>query len=366
MSGWQIAVFGLSISSSWGNGHATLWRGLCRALAERGHRITFFERETPFYASSRDLHALPGGGTLRFYNDAEEIRVEAASLLKSCDVAIVTSFCPDGPKVSEWVLESPAAVKIFYDLDTPVTLDALRSGEPVPYLPPGGLAGFDLVLSYTGGRALDELRSRLGAQRVAPLYGWVDTTAHHPVPANAEMQSDLSYLGTYAQDRQEALERLLITPAQRLPDKRFLIGGAQYPQSFPWEPNIFFRRHVPPPAHPEFFCSSQWTLNVTRRAMAAYGYCPSGRLFEAAACGVPLITDAWEGLDSFLTPGEEIVVAHTSEDVVDTLTMTDAERRRMAGRALERVREEHTAEARAKTLEALCLAAWRPQMAEAN
>ena len=352
----NIVIFGLTVSSSWGNGHATLWRGLCRALGRRGHRVTFYEKDVSYYANSRDLHELPGGGRLRLYADFAEIRTEAQRAFDEADLAMTTSFCPDGAVAGEMLLESRAEIKAFYDLDTPVTLDRLRSGGAVDYLPASGLAGFDLVLSYTGGRALDELRSSLGARSVAPLYGWVDEEAHVPVASGAGYRSDLSYLGTYAADRQAGLEELLVEPARRLPQQRFVIGGAQYPDDFPWTDNIFFVQHMPPPQHPAFFCSSRATLNVTRRAMAEYGFCPSGRLFEAAACGVPVITDAWDGLEQFFTPGEELLLARSADDVVAALGLSDPELRRIAEAARERTLREHTADARAAYLETLCAA----------
>ncbi|WP_419807020.1 CgeB family protein [Terriglobus sp.] len=353
MSGWNIVIFGLTVSSSWGNGHATLWRGLLRALGDRGHRITFFEKDVQYYRDARDLTDLPGGGALRLYQDLASIRVEAQRALDDADVAIVTSYCPDGSAVAEMLLASKAGIKVFYDLDTPVTLRSLATGAHPEYLPSNGLAGFDLVLSYTGGRALTELQQRLGARNVAPLYGWVDPVQHHPVPAQDHYRCDLSYLGTYAPDRQPALDRLFLEPARTLPGCTFLIGGAQYPADFPWTSNLYFHRHVPPVAHPAFFSSSRWTLNITRQAMAEYGFCPSGRLFEAASCGTPLLSDHWEGLDTFLTPGEQIVLVDTAEDVVHALQLADAERDRIARQARERVLVEHTADARARTLEAL-------------
>jgi spore maturation protein CgeB len=221
----------------------------------------------------------------------------------------------------------------------------------VPYLPPSGLGDFDLVLSYTGGRALDELRSRLGARRVAPLYGHVDPERHHPVPPEDQYRSDLSYLGTYAADRQQGVESLLIEPARRLPQRRFLIGGAQYPVDFPWTPNIFFVRHMPPPQHPAFFCSSRLTLNVTRQAMAEFGHCPSGRLFEAAACGAPLLSDWSAGLDAFFDPGREILIAHSTEDAVAAVETSDRELQAIARAARERTLEQHTSDRRAAEFE---------------
>lgn len=353
----KLVIFGLTVSSSWGNGHATLWRGLLKALAARGHDVVFFERDVPYYAMNRDLHDL-ADGTLVLYPDWQQNLPAARAHLADADVAMVTSYQADGVAATELVLESPAAVKAFYDLDTPVTLDALSSGKEVAYLGPRGLADFDLVLSYTGGDALRQLQTRLGARRVAPLYGHVDPDVHRPVAPDPEYRADLSYLGTYAEDRQAALERLFIQPAHRLPEERFLIGGAQYPQEFPWADNIWFRKHLPPDRHPAFFGSSRWTLNVTRRAMAEMGWCPSGRLFEAAACGCPLISDAWEGLDAFFAPGSEIVTARDTDDVVGAMRMPDAERDAMARRARERTLDEHTSARRAAELESLLDAAF--------
>jgi spore maturation protein CgeB len=342
----KIIIFGLTISSSWGNGHATLWRGLCRALIARGHKIVFFERDTPYYAANRDLTELDGA-QLVLYPDWASVRSLAAECLAGADVGMVTSYCPDGIAATELVLESTATKRVFYDLDTPITLDRLNLGQDVSYIGPRGLRDFDLVLSYTGGGALSALRESLGARRTAPLYGSVDPDTHRPVSPRSEFLSDLSYLGTYAADRQPALESLFIEPAHRRPGQRFVIGGAQYPQEFPWGPNIFFVRHVAPREHSAFYCSSRLTLNVTRKAMSAMGYCPSGRLFEAAACGAPLLSDYWDGLDDFYTPGSEIVVAKDSADAIDALDLSDAELTAVARRARERTLMEHTAAKRA-------------------
>jgi spore maturation protein CgeB len=219
----------------------------------------------------------------------------------------------------------------------------------VPYIGPSGLSGFDLVLSYSGGRTLDEFRTRLGAESVAALYGHVDPDVHRPAQALPRYRSDLSYIGTYSEDRQQALQALLLAPAQMRTDLTFLIAGAQYPQDFPWSQNIFFVRHLPPAEHPAFFCSSRLTLNVTRRAMAEMGWCPSGRLFEAAACGAPMISDQWEGLDQFFGSGE-IITARNSSDVMTALESDDRELSAMARRARERVLDEHTSSKRATEL----------------
>lgn len=347
----KIVVFGLSITSSWGNGHATLWRGLCRALVRRGHRVVFFEKDVPWYAGARDLDTLPGVETV-LYPDWESVWHLAARHLADADAGMVTSFCPDGVAASGLVLSSAAPARVFYDLDTPVTLERLDAGEAPSYLPPQGLGDFDLVLSYTGGAALEALRSRLGARRVTPLYGSVDPEAHRPAAPDEACRADLSHLGTWAADRQAALERLLVKPARRLPHRRFVIGGALYPHDFPWTPNIHFVRHMPPRQHPAFFAASRLTLNVTRRAMAAMGWCPSGRLFEAAACGTPVLSDAWEGLDSFYAPGSEILLARSTEDAIAAIGLEDAELARIGRLARQRTLEEHSADRRAGALEA--------------
>jgi spore maturation protein CgeB len=346
----KFAIFGLTVSSSWGNGHATLWRGLIRALTAQGHEVVFFERDVPYYAGARDLHRLGDCAELILYPDWESVSERALAEIQRADVAMVTSYCPDAIRATELVLDEAPGLAVFYDLDTPVTLAKLGSGETVPYIPARGLGDFDLVLSYTGGEALKALKDRLGAVRVAPLYGHVDPDQHKPAEPLDVFRSDFSYLGTYAADRQAALESLFIEPARLRPHQRFVIGGSGYPEDFPWTDNIFFVRHLPPADHPGFFCSSRLTLNVTRSDMAAMGYCPSGRLFEAAACGVPVLSDWWEGLDSFFEPGSEILIGRSTADAVAALDLDPREMERIARAARWRVLDEHTSAHRARQL----------------
>ena len=345
----KLVIFGLSISSSWGNGHATIWRGLCGALARQGHDVTFFERDVPYYAAHRDLQNSDDYELVLYseWKDAEPLAREA---LRSAEAAVVTSYCPDAVCASDMILDSALPWRVFYDLDTPITLERLKQEQNVDYIPPYGLEPFDLVLSYTGGRALEGLQTGLGARRVAPLYGSVDLDLHKPVEPSPQYSADLSYLGTYAQDRQEALERLFLEPARRTPGKKFVIGGALYPEDFPWSENVWFVCHVPPPLHPAFYCSSNLTLSVTRSAMAEMGYCPSGRLFEAAACETPVVSDHWEGLEEFFEPGREILIASQAGDVVDALALPPDELRRIGSAARERVLDEHTSEHRSREL----------------
>lgn len=347
----KLVVFGLSVSSSWGNGHAVLWRSLIRALAADGHRVVFFERDVPYYAQHRDLWEL-AGGRLVLYPDWDAGRVEARRELADADAAFVTSYCPDAIAATDLVLDAPG-LHVFYDLDTPVTLARLAAGEAVDYIGPLGFAPFDLVLSFTGGPAPAAAAERLGARRVAPLYGSVDTERYHPADPPAGRRAVLSYLGTYAADRQHALEMLFLEPARRRPNVWFIVGGSLYPADFPWRGNIEYWRHVAPPEHRRFYAAARWTLNVTRQAMADNGWCPSGRLFEAAACGAPILSDWWDGLEEFFDPWREIVIVRRTDDVLAALDLSDRELTQIgeAGRA--RVLSEHTAERRAAELIAL-------------
>jgi spore maturation protein CgeB len=348
----NVVVFGLTISSTWGNGHATLWRGLCHGLGECGHRVVFFERDLAYYAEKRDGVAFPGCD-LRLYADWDGALSQARRAVAAADAALVTSYCPDGRAAADLVRRECRGVRGFYDMDTPITLEAAEQGRWPPYLPEGGLSDFDLVLSFTGGRALEALRTRLGARAVAPLYGSVDPSAHLPAPPVDPFRADLSYLGTYAADRQDGVQRLFLEVAERLPDRRFVLGGALYEGAAAWPANVRYLPHVASSDHCAFFGSAGLSLNVTRAAMARWGFCPSGRLFEAAACGVAQISDDWDGLETFFAPGREILIARTTEDVLDALTVPDGDRAVIAAAARRRVLAEHTSLRRAAQLASL-------------
>ncbi|MBV8526359.1 MAG: glycosyltransferase [Acetobacteraceae bacterium] len=346
----RVVIFGLTVSSTWGNGHAALWRGLIGALQAQGHSVVFFERDVPYYAAHRDTTEAPGGARLVLYGDWHDILPSARGAVNEADAAIVTSYCPDALAATALVLDSRVAARCFYDLDTPVTIARLAQGRSVDYVPLQGLSGFDIVLSYTGGAAIAALREKLGARRVVPIYGSVDPDVHRPTEPQPRYAGLLSYIGTYAEDRQAALERLFIEPARRLPARRFMLAGALYPPDFPWTENIFFVRHLPPGEHPSFYCSSRLTLNVTRGAMARMGWCPSGRLFEAAACGAPILSDSWDGLDAFLEPGKEIFTANDTSQAMTILALPLHDLLAVARRARERTLDEHTASVRAREL----------------
>jgi spore maturation protein CgeB len=347
----KVVIFGLSITSAWGNGHATTFRSLTRALHARGHKIVFFERNLDWYASNRDLPDPPFCKVCLFQS-WDTVLAQARWEINNCDVVMVGSYFPDGIRAIDEVLNSPAPVKAFYDIDTPVTVAQLRSSGTTEYLRGSQIPGFDLYFSFTGGPMLRELESRFGAQRALPLYCSVDEQEYRTWPVHKRYQSDMSYMGTYAPDRQPKIEELFCEPARRLPRQRFLLAGPQYPRQLRWPANVRRIRHLNPRWHARFYSSSRLTLNVTRRAMVQAGYSPSVRLFEAAACGATLVSDNWPGLDSFFVPGKEILVPSGSDDVTAYLAAAEeSELRRIGLGAQQRVLAEHTAQRRAEQFE---------------
>jgi spore maturation protein CgeB len=245
------------------------------------------------------------------------------------------------------VLAWAGGVTAFYDIDTPVTLARLAAGDR-QHLTPEAMARFDLYLSFTGGPMLARLEQDWGVRRARPLYCSVDPEDYRPT--GAAPRWDLGYLGTYSPDRQAALERLLLAPARAMPARRFVVAGAQYPESIAWPANVERIAHLPPGAHPDFYSALGWTLNLTRAEMRAAGWSPSVRLFEAAACKTPILSDAWPGLDAFLEPGTEIVLVENSGDVALALAMAAERRAAIAQAARARVLAAHTGAARAHAL----------------
>ena len=344
----HLVIFGLTVSSSWGNGHATHWRSIIRALARRGHDVTFFERDVPYYAAHRDLQELPSA-QLVLYREWTDVAARATRDVRKADASIVTSYCPDALAATDLVHAAPG-VRCFYDMDTPVTLERLAHGEAVEYIPADGLRGFDVVLSFTGGTSLDALRQRLGARDVAPLYGTIDADEYLRGSPRPEFAATLSHIGTYSPDRDAQLTTLFLNVARRQPDRRFLIAGPKYPPQFNWLSNLYYMEHVSPNLHRDFYASSEFTLNITRGAMAKYGYCPQGRLFEAAACEAVVITDRWAGLDQFFDPGGEIKCASSTDEVLEAMQTDASERKRIGRAARARVLAHHTATHRAQEL----------------
>ncbi len=344
----KIVVLGLSITSAWGNGHATTYRALLRELARRGHSIVFLERDVPWYSENRDMPSCDYA-SVALYPSLEHLRREHADIVGAADAVIVGSYVPEGVAVGEWVLATARGAVAFYDIDTPVTLAKLGRGDH-EYLTPDLLRRYPLYLSFSGGPILQKLERELGSPRARALHCAVDPTLYFPEPR--DIRWDIGYLGTYSADRQPGLEMLLLEPARRRPSGRFVVAGPQYPASIQWPGNVGRVEHLPPTDHREFYNSQRFTLNLTRADMMAAGHSPSVRLFEAAACGTPIITDAWPGLENYFAPGREILVARSVADVercLRELSPARAAEIGLAGRA--RVLREHTAAHRAAQLE---------------
>lgn len=349
----KLVIFGLVVSSAWANGHATSWRALIGALTERGHDLTFFERDQRYYAEHRDLRRLTGA-RLVLYRDWNSVERRALSAAARADVVITTSYCPGGAALQRALFGVRGPRHVFYDMDTPVTLEGLAAGDArvLDYLCAAHIAQFDLYLSFSSGPLLADLSTRWGARAVAPLHLCINAGMHGRGRRVARYAARLGCLATFAADRQPALEALLLAPARRMPGARFTLAGAQYPAGCDWPTNVARWEHVIPGEHAAFYRSSDFTLNLTRAAMRRAGYAPQGRLFEAASCGVPIISDDWPGLEEFFEPGREMVVARDTDDVCRTLRDFGGHRRRqMAWRARRRVLAEHSGARRAQQLE---------------
>ena len=344
----RIVICGLSITSSWGNGHATNFRALMRALSARGHDVLFLERDVPWYAAERDLPDPPWGRT-SLYSSLEELEEVHEQAVRDADLAIVGSYVPEGVAVGTWVQQTTRGVAAFYDIDTPITLAKLGRGDR-EYLSPELVPGYQLYLSFTGGPTLRQIEQELGSPRALAFHCLVDPEEYRPSP-DATMHWDLGYLGTYSDDRQPTLEALLIEPARRDPELRCVVAGPQYPTALDWPGNVDRIEHLAPAEHAGFYAAQRLTLNVTRADMMRAGWSPSVRLFEAAACATPVITDDWPGLAEFFVPGREILVAKGRADVARHLDLDDEQRRAIGERARARVLAGHTAEHRAAELE---------------
>ncbi|MBE4748102.1 glycosyltransferase [Corallococcus sp. ZKHCc1 1396] len=344
----HVVFLGLSITSSWGNGHATTYRGLVRELERLGHDVLFLERDVPWYAAHRDTRgALPGRTEL--YSSLEDLRARFTSEVQRADLVVVGSYVPQGVEVGGWVQRTARGVTAFYDIDTPVTLAKLGRGD-FEYLSPALVPGYRLYLSFTGGPTLQRIERELGSPAARPLYCSCDPELY--APRDGDVRWDLGYLGTYSDDRQPVLERLMLDAAEAWPEGRFVVAGPRYPEGVSWPPNVERMQHLAPPEHAAFYTAQRFTLNVTRADMVRAGYSPSVRLFEAAACGVPIISDDWEGLGTFFTPGRELFVSHGAEQTLRYLReLSEAERQEVGRRARERVLGGHTAAHRARTLE---------------
>lgn len=342
----RIVVLGLTLSSSWGNGHATTYRALLRAMAARGHDILFLERDMPWYAAHRDL-VQADYCCLQFYRDLGSLE-EWKVMIAEADVVLVGTYVPDGAAVIDRVAVWASGTRAFYDIDTPVTLEALDAGDWA-HLRPDQIPLFDVYFSFTGGPTLHALERDWGARKARVLHCSVDPEVYRNT--SAETRWDLGYLGTYSADRQAALELLLLRPARAMPERRFVVAGSNFPPDLAWPSNVDRIEHLPPGTHADFYSSLGWTLNLTRSAMRRAGHSPSVRLFEAASCGTPIVTDAWPGLDEILRPNAECIVVHDAADIVRLLSTPDQARVQIGQAGRDRILARHTAAHRAAELE---------------
>lgn len=343
----NIVILGLSITSSWGNGHATTFRGLVRELNKQGHEVLFLERDVPWYAGNRDLPN-PDYCRAELYASLEDLKGRFTEQVREADMVVVGSYVPEGVAVGEWVVSTAYGIKAFYDIDTPVTLAKMERGD-YEYLHPNLIPQYDLYLSFTGGPTLDVLEKKYGAPKAKPLYCSFDPDLYYPELVEAKW--DLGYLGTYSDDRQPPLEKLMLDAARQWPEGRFVVAGPQYPETIAWPQNVQHIHHLPPAEHRRFYNSQRFTQNITRADMIKAGYAPSVRLFEAAACCTPIISDYWEGLDSFFQIGTEILVARSAADTLRYLReICKSERKLIAERARKKVMAHHTAAHRAQEL----------------
>jgi spore maturation protein CgeB len=343
----KLVFFGLSITSSWGNGHATTYRALIKALRARGHRVVFFEKDTYWYADNRDLPQ-PEFCDVRIFENWKQVLPEVRRELADAEAAVIGSYFPDGIAAIDIARDSRAPVTAFYDIDTPITLAQLQSGTDTKYLRAEQIAQLDVYFSFTGGPLLEELATTYKAKRAVPLYCSVDENLYRRRETSKRYECDLSYMGTYAADRQPKIDAWLLDVAEAQPRRKFILAGPQYPKSLRYPKNVRRIEHLNPRWHRHLYSSSRFVLNVTRRDMVSWGYSPSVRLFEAAACGATMISDNWPGLDTFFRPGSEILLPTSTADVCDLLdSMEEPTVRQIGDAAQARVLEAHTSTCRA-------------------
>jgi spore maturation protein CgeB len=349
----NIVIIGLSVTSSWGNGHATTYRALIQALTQRGHQITFLERNAPWYRQHRDLDE-PSGWSLKLYNSLQDIPRRFGKLIRTADLVIVGSYVPDGIAVIDWITSHAEGITAFYDIDTPVTLSSLEKG--LDYITAPLIPRFDIYLSFSGGPVPAMIEDGYGSPMARALYCSADLSLYRPQPA--PIKWSLGYLGTYSEDRQPQLQELLLAPAEQLSSERFVVAGSKYPDDLRWPENLDRIEHIPPDEHAPFYGAQRFTLNVTRADMRSLGFSPSVRLFEAAACGAPIISDRWPGIETVFTPSSEILIAGSACEVLEILSgMSEDQRLGIAERARRRILRDHTPDHRARELETYYLEA---------
>ena len=346
----QITILGSTITSSWGNKHAPVYAGLVRELVLRGHRVLFMERDKPLYAENRDM-TTPPYGRFELYYSVTDLKARFRAELGTSDAIILGSGVPNGIDVANAVLAVNPGTTAFYDLDAPTTLDAVEM-ETCTYLNRNLMPQFDLYLSAAGGRVLARLEQDFQVHHARPLYCGADTAIHYPDEPVAAY--DLGFVGPSTGEQFPLLERFLINPALLWTEGRFAIAGHPLPTGIQWPQNVKRIQHLPSPQRRSFYNRQRFTLNIPSASLALDGYAPTAALFEAAACGTPVITENWPGLDTFFEPGREIITVRSTAELVAVLRDTPiSEAEAIGQRARERILAEHTAAHRAAELECM-------------
>ncbi|WP_172124374.1 MULTISPECIES: glycosyltransferase [unclassified Devosia] len=343
----KIAFYGSSLLSAYWNGAATYYRGLLRALAARGYDITFYEPDVYDRQKNRDIDP-PEWCKVVVYEGTIEALKQAAAHAVDADIVVKASGVgyEDDLLLDEVLKASrPGALKIFWDVDAPATLAELRAAPEHPLR--RALGQIDLVLTYGGGDPVVAAYKAVGAKECIPVYNALDPQTHHPVPPNPRFTADLGFLGNRLPDREARVEHFFLEPAARTPGQRFMLGGSGWHDK-PMAGNINYIGHVPTGEHNAFNVTPKAVLNISRESMAANGFSPATRVFEAAGAGACLITDFWEGIELFLEPETEVLVARDGQDVAQIMAALSPERAQAIGQAaLARVLREHTYDHRA-------------------
>jgi spore maturation protein CgeB len=314
----------------------------------RGHEVLLLQRDAESHSVNNKLPSAACGRT-DTYNSLKELKNRFSSAVREADFVMVGSGLQEGIAIGEWVTRTAQGATAFYDTDTCATIAGLKNGGS-DSISAALIPRFQVYLSVTGGSALEYIEEQFDSPKALPLYRFADASLYFP--EHREMKWDLGYAGDYADDRQPALDRLFLEAARHWQDGRFIVAGAQYPRSIRWSRNVKRVSHLAPTKHREFYNSQRFTLNVTPANKITSGCCPSVGLFEAAACGTPIISDSWPGIETFFKPDEEILISHSSDETLVYLEeISELDRRRIGYRARERVLSNHTARHRAAELE---------------
>jgi spore maturation protein CgeB len=350
----NIAFFGSSLVSAYWNGAATYYRGIIRALHELGHRITFYEPDAYDRQKHRDIPDPDWARVVVYQIDSEADVLKAVEAARGVDMLVKTSGVGAHDQLLEAAilgLKDAHTLAVFWDVDAPATLDRVKADASDPFNDLIPL--YDLILTYGGGEPVVKSYEALGAQVCVPIYNALDPETHHPVPREERFECDLALLANRLPDREARIEQFFFEAAKRLPEHRFMLGGSGWADKA-MPANVNYVGHVYTRDHNAFNCSARAVLNVNRDSMASYGFSPPTRIFEAAGAAACLITDAWEGIETFLIPEREVLVAHDAEDVVQHLDGLDSSKARQIGEAaLRRVLAEHTYKNRAQQLQTL-------------